>query len=92
MSFYVQLPSNTYNAVVQNTTTRFKTNFQTPLPLYPNIKYEVGLVESIYTQNWAIQVGYIYYGYLKEMNNIGQKQVPLLAFDKILINFMMAII
>ena len=87
MSFYVQLPSNSYNAIENNTTTKFTTNFQTPLPLDLNFKYEVGLVESIYTQSWTIQVGYLFYGYLKELNNIGQKQVPVSAFDKILITF-----
>ena len=87
MSFYVQLPSNSPNPNGRNTTTKYTTIFQDPLPLNPNFKYECGLVESIYTQNWTIPAGFIYYGYLKSTEKIGEKNVPLIAFDKISITF-----
>ena len=87
MSFYVQLPSNCDNPSGRNTTTKFITNFQTRLPLIESQKYEVGLVESITTQSWTVAVGYLYYGYLKSMERIGEKDVPVIAFDNISIMF-----
>ena len=87
MSFYVQLPSNCDNPSGRNTTTKFITNFQTRLPLIESQKYEVGLVESIYTQSWTVAVGYLYYGYLKSMERKGEKDVPVIAFDNISIMF-----
>ena len=69
MSFYVQLPSNTENISGKNTTTEYTTFFNKKLPLNSYLKYEVGLVEAIYSQSWAIKCGAIVFRYRNELKN-----------------------
>ena len=75
---YISLPSNS-KEVTENTTTKFRTNFDLPIRLEG--EYEIAIVEAIYTQSWFINVGFIDYSYADVMTNKSWTLIPIKFYD-----------
>lgn len=75
---YISLPSNSTDGT-DNRTTKYRTNLDVPIKLEG--KYEIAIVEAIYTQSWFLTVGYIEYSYADIITNQSWQKIPIKFYD-----------